>query len=59
MMERLSGLQTLFLFAPLVLLAIAVLVWFGMVKWVIAPLRRLIGHIDRLRQGISQPHRRA
>lgn len=56
LMERLSGLQTLFLFAPLVLLAIAVLVWFGMVKWVIAPLRRLIGHIDRLAAGdLSAP----
>jgi methyl-accepting chemotaxis protein-1 (serine sensor receptor) len=51
LMERLSGLQTLFLFAPLVLLAIVIVVWFGMAKWVIAPLRRLIGHINQLAAG--------
>ncbi len=39
-MEQLSGLQRLFLFAPLVLLAIAIAVRFGMAKWVISPLRR-------------------
>lgn len=51
LMAQLSGLQTAFLFAPLVLLAIAVAVWFGMAKWVITPLRRLIAHIDRLAAG--------
>ncbi|VFS22707.1 methyl-accepting chemotaxis serine transducer [Enterobacter cancerogenus] len=39
LMAQLSGLQTAFLFAPLVLLAIAIAVWFGMAKWVITPLR--------------------
>jgi HAMP domain-containing protein len=57
-MERLSGLQTLFLFAPLVLLAIVIVVWFGMAKWVITPLRRLIGHINQLAAGICLPVRR-
>lgn len=51
LMERLSGLQTLFLFAPLVLLAIVIVVWFGMAKWVITPLRRLISHINQLAAG--------
>lgn len=50
-MEQLSGLQRLFLFAPLVLLAIAIAVWFGMAKWVISPLRRLIIHINQLAAG--------
>lgn len=36
LMEQLSGLQRLFLFAPLVLLTIAIAVWFGMAKWVIS-----------------------
>ena len=35
LMEQLSGLQRLFLCAPLVLVAIAIAVWFGMAKWVI------------------------
>ena len=51
LMAQLSGLQTAFLSAPLVLLAIAIAVWFGMAKWVITPLRRLIAHIDRLAAG--------
>lgn len=51
LMAQLSGLQTLFLLAPVVLLAIAIAVWFGMVKWVIAPLRRIITHINRLAAG--------
>ncbi|EKS6412915.1 Tar ligand binding domain-containing protein, partial [Enterobacter hormaechei] len=51
LMEQLSGLQRLFLFAPLVLLAIAIAVWFGMAKWVISPLRRLIIHINQLAAG--------
>ncbi|MDS0111631.1 methyl-accepting chemotaxis protein, partial [Enterobacter hormaechei subsp. steigerwaltii] len=51
LMEQLSGLQRLFLFAPLALLAIAIAVWFGMAKWVISPLRRLIIHINQLAAG--------
>lgn len=51
LMEQLSGLQRLFLFAPLVLLAIAIAVWFAMAKWVISPLRRLIVHINQLAAG--------
>ncbi|ELW1647582.1 Tar ligand binding domain-containing protein [Enterobacter oligotrophicus] len=51
LMEQLSGLQTLFLLAPVVLLAIAIVVWFGMAKWVITPLRRLIAHINLLAAG--------
>jgi methyl-accepting chemotaxis protein-1 (serine sensor receptor) len=41
-----------------VLLAIAIVVWFGMAKWVITPLRRLIGILTSWRQGISPPRRR-
>lgn len=51
LMGQLSGLQTLFLLAPVVLLAIAIVVWFGMAKWVIVPLRRVITHINRLAAG--------
>ncbi|WP_436911069.1 methyl-accepting chemotaxis protein [Enterobacter hormaechei] len=51
LMEQLSGLQRLFLFAPLALLAIAIAVWFGMAKWVISPLRRLIIQINQLAAG--------
>ncbi|STD20462.1 methyl-accepting chemotaxis serine transducer [Enterobacter asburiae] len=51
LMAQLSGLQTLFLFAPVLLLAIAIVVWFGMSRWVITPLRRLIAHINRLAAG--------
>ncbi|ENY0894409.1 HAMP domain-containing protein [Enterobacter ludwigii] len=51
LMAQLSGLQTLFLIAPVLLLAIAVLVWFGMSRWVITPLRRLIAHINQLAAG--------
>lgn len=51
LMEQLSGLQRLFLFAPLVLLTIAIAVWLGMAKWVISPLRRLIIHINQLAAG--------
>ena len=50
-MAQLSGLQTLFLTAPVLLLAIAILVWFGMSRWVITPLRRLIAHINQLAAG--------
>lgn len=41
-MANLSGLQQLFILAPAVLLLVALLVWRGMSKWVIVPLRRLI-----------------
>ncbi len=51
LMAQLSGLQTLFLAAPVLLLAIAILVWFGMSRWVITPLRRLIAHINQLAAG--------
>lgn len=51
LMAQLSGLQTLFLIAPVLLLAIAILVWFGMSRWVITPLRRLIVHINQLAAG--------
>ncbi len=51
LMAQLSGLQTLFLTAPVLLLAIAILVWFGMSRWVITPLRRLIAHINQLAAG--------
>lgn len=51
LMAQLSGLQTLFLIAPVLLLAIAILVWFGMSRWVITPLRRLIAHINHLAAG--------
>lgn len=51
LMDRLADLQSLFLLAPVVLLLIAVAVWFGMSRWVIAPLRRLIAHINQLAAG--------
>lgn len=51
LMDRLSGLQSLFLLAPVVLLGIAIVVWFGMSRWVITPLRRLIAHINQLAAG--------
>ncbi len=51
LMAQLSGLQTLFLTAPVLLLAIAILVWFGISRWVITPLRRLIAHINQLAAG--------
>ena len=51
LMGQLSGLQSLFLLAPVLLLAIAVLVWFGMSRWVITPLRQQVAHIDRLAAG--------
>lgn len=55
-MTSLERLQHLFLFIPLVLVVIAVLVWRSMSRWVIAPLRRLIDHIDVLAAGdLSRP----
>lgn len=52
----LSNLQSLFLLAPVLLLAIAIAVWFGMSRWVIVPLRRLIAHINLLAAGdLSAP----
>ena len=56
LMANLSGLQLLFILAPAVLLVVALLVWRGMSKWVIVPLRRLIAHIKMLAEGdLSQP----
>jgi methyl-accepting chemotaxis protein-1 (serine sensor receptor) len=56
LMTNLSGLQHLFMLAPAVLLIVALLVWRGMAKWVIVPLRRLIAHIKTLAEGdLSQP----
>lgn len=51
LMNQLTELQWLFLLAPAILLLIAIAVWFGMSRWVIAPLRSLIGHINRLAAG--------
>lgn len=56
LMTSLSGLQQLFMLAPAVLLIVALLVWRGMSRWVIVPLRRLIAHIKMLAEGdLSQP----
>lgn len=56
LMGSLTGLQDLYLLAPALLLAIAVAVWFGMSRWVIVPLRRLIAHINLLAAGdLSTP----
>lgn len=51
LMQSLSGLQSLFMLAPVVLLMIAVAVWFGMSRWVITPLRGVIAHINQLAAG--------
>ncbi|ROP62092.1 methyl-accepting chemotaxis sensory transducer with TarH sensor [Enterobacter sp. BIGb0383] len=56
LMGSLSSLQTLFLLAPAVLVVIAFLVWFGMSRWVIAPVRKMIAHINTLAAGdLSSP----
>ncbi|ATX03098.1 MULTISPECIES: methyl-accepting chemotaxis protein [Citrobacter] len=56
LLTSLERLQHLFLFIPLVLVVIAVLVWRSMSRWVITPLRRLIDHIDILAAGdLSRP----
>ncbi|MDT7095869.1 methyl-accepting chemotaxis protein [Citrobacter amalonaticus] len=56
LLDRLLNLQHLFLLLPVMLLAIAIAVWWGMSRWVISPLRRLIAHIDILAAGdLSQP----
>ncbi|MDM2935079.1 methyl-accepting chemotaxis protein [Citrobacter sp. Cu233] len=56
LLTSLERLQQLFLFIPLVLVVIAVLVWRSMSRWVIAPLRQLIDHIDVLAAGdLSRP----
>ncbi|MFS9379081.1 methyl-accepting chemotaxis protein [Citrobacter sp. ANG330] len=56
LLDRLLDLQHLFLLLPVMLLAIAVAVWWGMSRWVISPLRRLIAHIDILAAGdLSRP----
>lgn len=51
LIASLEGLQHLFLFIPFVLVVIALLVWSGMSRWVISPLRRLIAHINILVAG--------
>lgn len=56
LMASLSHLQQLFMLAPAALLVVALLVWRGMSRWVIVPLRRLITHIKSLADGdLSQP----
>ncbi|MDT7460494.1 methyl-accepting chemotaxis protein [Citrobacter koseri] len=56
LIASLEGLQHLFLFIPFVLVVIALLVWSGMSRWVISPLRRLIAHINILAAGdLSEP----
>jgi methyl-accepting chemotaxis protein I, serine sensor receptor len=56
LMASLSGLQQLFMLAPAALFIVALLVWRGMSRWVIVPLRRLIAHITTLAEGdLSQP----
>ncbi|HBC83332.1 MAG TPA: methyl-accepting chemotaxis protein, partial [Escherichia sp.] len=51
LMSRLADLQYLFILGPALLLIIAIAVWFGMSRWVIAPLKRLITHINLLAAG--------
>lgn len=56
LLDRLLDLQHLFYLLPVMLLVIAVAVWWGMSRWVISPLRRLIAHIDILAAGdLSRP----
>lgn len=56
LLTSLEGLQHLFLFIPVVLVVIAIQVWWGMSRWVITPLRQLIDHIDILAAGdLSRP----
>ena len=56
LMSSLTSLQTLFLVAPALLVAIAFLVWLGMSRWVIVPLRKMIAHINTLAAGdLSSP----
>lgn len=56
MMGSLTGLQRLYLLAPALLLLIALVVWFGVSRWVIVPLRQLIKHINLLAAGdLSTP----
>lgn len=51
LLDRLLNLQRLFWALPVMLLVIAVAVWWGMSRWVITPLRQLIGHINILAAG--------
>lgn len=56
LLTRLENLRLLFLALPVMLAAVAVAVWWGMSRWVIYPLRRLIAHIDTMAAGdLSQP----
>ncbi|MDX6022213.1 methyl-accepting chemotaxis protein [Scandinavium sp. V105_16] len=52
----LTRLQQVFMLAPAALLVVALLVWRGMLRWVIVPLRLLIAHVKTLSEGnLSQP----
>ncbi|MGY5957165.1 methyl-accepting chemotaxis protein [Kosakonia sp. BK9b] len=51
LMANLAQLQHVFVLVPLLLVVIAVLVWFAMSRWVIIPLRRLLAHINILAAG--------
>ncbi|ADO48542.1 methyl-accepting chemotaxis sensory transducer [[Enterobacter] lignolyticus SCF1] len=56
LMNNLASLKQLFFLAPALLVVIAAMVWFGMSRWVIVPLRRLIAHINTLAAGdLSRP----
>ncbi|WP_044175983.1 methyl-accepting chemotaxis protein [Phytobacter massiliensis] len=53
---NLAQLQRLFLTLPVLLVVIALVVWFSMSRWVITPLRLLINHINTLAAGdLSTP----
>lgn len=51
LLASLSRLQQVFMLIPALLVVIALLVWFGMSRWVITPLRTLIAHINILAAG--------
>jgi methyl-accepting chemotaxis protein-1 (serine sensor receptor) len=56
LMGGLARLQQVFVLVPVLLVVIAIAVWFGMSRWVISPLRRLIAHINTLAAGdLSTP----
>ncbi|WP_039058352.1 methyl-accepting chemotaxis protein [Enterobacter sp. Bisph1] len=51
LLASLAQLQQVFVLVPALLVVIALLVWFAMSRWVITPLRSLIGHINILAAG--------
>ncbi len=51
LLASLAQLQHVFVLVPALLVVIALLVWFAMSRWVIAPLRNLIAHINTLAAG--------